>query len=274
MKRGVHCTDSSAGEKCSNQIANGSTTTIEAANWIMVPVRKSKWAQYCFWYSVPNVIDSSANTHKPMLAADKPPRLILLATTSATPARPSSKPSHCRRCTDSPTIRGRKRGQDRLQPDDQRRQAGRHAELDRAPDAGQIAGLHQHPGHRDMAHAANRPRRAQQQHQRQQDDQHADEAQQQKGQRRRIRQAVFGNDEAGAPDQHEHQRHGREPAPGTEILTQRRRMLQQQSCWQFARMEGFTRSGATRLVRSAIIKCDAVSGCTWAWKLIAVGKSE
>jgi hypothetical protein len=50
-------------------------------------------------------------------------------------------------------------GQDGLQADDQRRQPGRHADLDRAPDPAQVTGLQQQPGHRHVQDASARPGR-------------------------------------------------------------------------------------------------------------------
>src|SRR5690606_11661595 len=45
MNAHVHCTVDSDGDISSKKIASGSTTASEAANWTMVPVRKSKRGQ-------------------------------------------------------------------------------------------------------------------------------------------------------------------------------------------------------------------------------------
>jgi hypothetical protein len=100
---GVQWTLLSAGLKSSSTIASGSSSSALAVNWIRVPVRRSKRGQKRFWYRVPLVIDSSASRHRPMAAGGKPARLIRAATTRATPPSPSSRPTHWRRLTRSPT---------------------------------------------------------------------------------------------------------------------------------------------------------------------------
>ncbi|MNT82008.1 hypothetical protein D3C72_2216780 [compost metagenome] len=75
---------------------------MEAANCTTVPVRKSNCGQWRFWYMVPAVIDSSANTHSSTLSTVRPTRLIFAYTTRATPSKPKNRPSHWRGRTDSP----------------------------------------------------------------------------------------------------------------------------------------------------------------------------
>jgi hypothetical protein len=141
----------------------------DAVNWIKVPVRKSNCGQKRFWYSVPLVIDSKASTQQADFRVHDQPH----AAQAEQQAQPLAR-------GDAFADQGRgEGGQDGLQADDQGRQPGGHADLDRAPDPAQVAGLQQESGHRHMQDAAVRPGCAAEQHQRQQHQHRAHTAQDQ-----------------------------------------------------------------------------------------------
>jgi hypothetical protein len=107
------------------------------------------------------------------------------------------------------------RGEDRLQADDQRREPGRHAGVDRGEDPAQVAAVQQHAGDRDVDHlrAGRRPARPEEERDRehQRDDQ--GEPVEEEGHRLGVRQAVLGADEPGRPEEDEGRRHPADP-PG------------------------------------------------------------
>ena len=126
---------------------------------------------------------------------------------------PSNRPSHCTRLTRSPTVAPKECSEQRLRADQQRGHSGRHPERNREPHAAQICSLQQQSNDGGVEPRARRPwpRCVRHPRQRQQHNDDAGKAQQQEGQRRRMRRGHFGHDEAGAPEQHENERHGGEP---------------------------------------------------------------
>ena len=102
------------------------------------------------------------------------------------------------------------RGEQRLQPGDQCRDAGWHALADRDEDAAEIKPVH----HRARRHAvadlgAARPARAHGKRDGGQDEHHEDHPHRQEGERLDIGQAELGADEARAPQQDEDHRRRR-----------------------------------------------------------------
>ena len=95
MNSGTH-----SKRKLSVRLTTTAVATAVGRNWAMAPVRQSKAGQKRFWYRVPAVIAASAANagHR----ASRPKLLpIFPDTTSATPAKPSTSPSHCRASTAS-----------------------------------------------------------------------------------------------------------------------------------------------------------------------------
>ena len=111
------------------------------------------------------------------------------------------------------------RREHRLQTHNQSGQAGTHAGFDRHPHAAQVACVHQGAGHSQVQPlaAAFRPDRAAKLYPDQKADDRKAVTQGQKGERRRIRQAELGNNEAGAPDQHKHHGHDSQPKAGSAL---------------------------------------------------------
>ena len=101
--------------------------------------------------------------------------------------------------------RRRERSDDRLQSDDERDHARRHAVIDRGEATGEIATVDERAGHRDVRAFcdARRPAHVQQQDERQHEQQHEAEPQRQERERLDVRHAQLRADETGAPQEHE-----------------------------------------------------------------------
>ena len=127
---------------------------------------------------------------------------------STTPASPSSKPGPLQRrdALAEPAV-GDRRGQDRLQARDQRRQPGRNRMRDRNRRAAEIESVHQNAGDGAVGDADTiRPFRPRDRHDDRHQPHHDRHADREIGQRLGVVEHVFGADEAGAPEHDEHRR--------------------------------------------------------------------